>query len=612
MAADGSLGSFSGLDWAVVGGFLVLATLIGGPLAGKQKTLRDFFLGGRKLPWFAVCGSIVATEVSAVTLLIFPWVVYRPGGNITYLQHGVFGMVLARAIIAWLLVPAYYEREIYSPYDYMGARLGRGVKPMVTALFALGGVLAQSVRVLTTALVLDLLLRDALAPVEEALGVPSLALSIGVIGVVAVAWTFMGGIATVIWTDVILFLIFLATPIVALTVIAGKVDGGLETIAIAGQGAQKLRFFDFGTGLSTPDTFWAAVLGSTVLGLAVFGTDQMMAQRLFCCRSVREARLAIVVSSGSLLITVLVACVGIGLFAYYERNPLQGEALALFQKDGDRIFPIFILSAIGTGLKGLIVAGIFAAAISSLDSIMAALSQTVLSAAYLPWRERALRRRGIDPRAPEVEAAEGRRSVRVSRVLILVFGVLLCATAILMERASEDYRSILDLALSMAGYTGGALFAGFLLAFLRLGVDGSGYLWSAPLSVMTVFALAWTEPWKAPVCAAFAWGVLALWLVLRVLPELRRPGGASVEVLLRQTVYLLVGLVAVAWLARFGEVSVLGDVEGEPAWVLRRLTWPWLVPVGCTVAFVLGILLARPGASRAESAALASGAAARA
>lgn len=593
---DGSLGTFSALDWGIVGGFLVLATLIGGPLAGRQTSLRDFFLGGRKLPWYAVCGSIIATEVSAVTLIIFPWIVFQPGGDVTYLQHGVFGMVLARAIIAWFLIPAYFEREIYSPYDYMGARLGPRVKSLVSGLFALGGVLAQSVRVLTTALVLDLLLRDELRPVEEALGVPSLALAIGAIGVVAVLWTFMGGIATVIWTDAILFLIFLLTPIVALVVIAGRVDGGLETILVAGRGAQKLRFFDFDPSLARPDTFWAAVLGTTVMGVAVFGTDQMMAQRLFCCRSVREARLAIVVSAASLVITVLVACVGIALFTYYERFPLEGEALALFEENGNRIFPIFIVSVIGTGVKGLIVAGIFAAAISSLDSIMAALSQTVLSAVYLPYRERVLRRRGVDPRAPEVEAAEGRRSVRVSRGLVAVSGVLLCATALLMQRASEDYRSILDLALAMAGYTGGALFAGFLLAFLPLRVDGSGYLWSAPLSVMTVLAVAWSEPWTHAACWAFAWIALGAWVALRVLPELRRPDGVPAGTLLAQTTALLVGLAVVVWLSRFGDLTVLGEVEGDAAWVTGRVTWPWLVPIGGTVAFVLGVLLARPGA----------------
>jgi Na+/proline symporter len=590
---DGTFGSFQALDWGIVAGFLLLATLIGGPLAGRQSTIRDFFLGGRKLPWFAVCGSIIATEISAVTLISLPWVVFKPGGNITYLQLGVFGMVLARMIIAWKLVPAYFEREIYSPYDYMGARLGHGVKAMVSALFALGGVLAQSVRVLLTALVLELLIGAELQPFAERLGVPTLALSIGAIGIVAVLWTFIGGIATVIWTDLILFLVFLATPIIALVTLSNQIDGGFETILLAGSGAQKFTFFNFDTSPAEPYTFWASVIASTWMGLAIFGTDQMMAQRLFCCRNVRDARLAIVVSSGSILITMLVALVGVGLFAYYERVPLEGAALELFESNGDRIFPIFILTVVGTGLKGLIVAGVFAAAISSLDSIMAALSQTVLSAVYLPWRERTLLRRGAVPNSPETQASEDRRSLLVSRVLVVCFGVLLCLTALWMEEAREQYDSILDLALSMAGYTGGALFACFLLAFLKLKVDGSGFLWSAPLSVMTVFAVAWSEDWTASVCSVFAWACFGAWILLRVLPGFRRADISS-GTLLRQTVLLLFGLATVVWLSQWGELSVLGEVEGESAWVPRQVSWPWFVPIGCTVAFVYGYLLALP------------------
>ena len=108
-------GGFGALDWAVVLGFLVVTTVIGERMAGKQATVRDFFLGGRKLPWYAVAGSIIATEISAVTFISFPFVVFRPGGNLTYLQLGIFGLLLARVIVGYVLVPAYYEREIYRP-----------------------------------------------------------------------------------------------------------------------------------------------------------------------------------------------------------------------------------------------------------------------------------------------------------------------------------------------------------------------------------------------------------------------------------------------------------------------------------------------------------------
>ena len=133
-------GSFGALDWGVVGALLLITTWIGHRAAGRQESLRDFFLGGRRLPWYAVAASIVATEISAVTFISLPSVVAREGGDWTYLQIGLFGSLFARGLIAWLLVPAYYEREVFSPYDYMGAKLGEGVRRTATALFALGGI----------------------------------------------------------------------------------------------------------------------------------------------------------------------------------------------------------------------------------------------------------------------------------------------------------------------------------------------------------------------------------------------------------------------------------------------------------------------------------------
>ena len=132
-----------------------------------------------------------------------PFVVFRPGGDFTYLQLGVFGSLLARLIVGYVLVPAYYQREIYSPYDYMGNRLGQGVRKMTTGLFMLGGMLAQSSRVYLTAVVLEVILHGPLSGVSAALHVSPLTVSIWIIGIIAIVWTILGGITTVIWTDVI-------------------------------------------------------------------------------------------------------------------------------------------------------------------------------------------------------------------------------------------------------------------------------------------------------------------------------------------------------------------------------------------------------------------------
>ena len=217
---------FTWIDWAIVVGYLAFTTYLGAKLAGRQATIRDFFLGGRKLPWYAVSGSIIATEISALTFIGVPFLVFKPEGNFTYLQLGVFGSFFARIIVGYVLVPVYYKREIYSPYDYMGNQLGGRVRSMTTVLFAFGGMLAQSARVYLTAEVLLVVMRDQLTTLAGNTGIPALAWSIIIIGAVSVAWTLIGGITTVIWTDVILFLVFLLGAFVALGTIAVQLPGG--------------------------------------------------------------------------------------------------------------------------------------------------------------------------------------------------------------------------------------------------------------------------------------------------------------------------------------------------------------------------------------------------
>ncbi len=583
---------FTWVDWLIVVGYLVFTTWLGARMAGKQTTIRDFFLGGRKLPWYAVCGSIIATEISAVTFLIVPFIVFRPEGNFTYLQLGIFGSFLARVIVGYLLVPAYYEREIYSPYDYMGNKLGGHVRGMTTVLFALSGMLAQSARVYLTAEILVVVLRDQLESLSETLGLYPLAWAVMMIAVVAIAWTLIGGIATVVWTDAILFLVFLIGATVALCTVAGEIDGGLGEMFRAGFSAKesgswgKFTFFDFDTHPTKLYTIWTAVIASTWGGLGAYGTDQLLAQRMFCCKNQREARWAIITSASSQLVTITVALVGVGLYAYYQAKPLTGEALEIYQEKGDRIFPIFIVQVIPVGLKGLIIAGVFAAAVSSLTSILAALSQTIMSAFYIPLRERFLSKRRVfaseDAGAVSTDsAAEDRRSVLVGRLLVLFWGVVLAAMAFLSAAASEHYPSILDLALSMAGYAGGALLAGFALSFLPLNIDGRGFMYSGPLSVMCVFAMKWGQDWTHVICWVFAVILLLVW----VWQLMKEPGDWP------KTLFVAAGLALMLWVNYYGHWEGQPDADGNPTY--RTVSWPWQIPVGSTIAFVWGYLLAR-------------------
>lgn len=600
---------FGALDWGIVVAFFAFTTWLGARLAGKQATMRDFFLGGRQLPWYAVAGSIVSTEISAVTFVSVPSVVYKAGGDLTYLQFGLIGSFLARILVGVFLVPAYFKREIYSPYDYMGNHLGNGVRKVASAMFAVGGLLAQSSRIYLTALVLEMVLGpDILGPLSERTGLGTLELSIWTLGILSIAWTLVGGMATVIWTDVILFFVFLIGVLAALFIVVHRLDGGMTELIDAGAAAGKFRMLDFSTDPTREYTFWAALIAVTWWNTGTYGTDQLMAQRLFCCREPKSARWAMITSQVGQVITVLVMVLGIGLYAFYRQHPLSGDALAQATEKPDRIFPLFILSEVPSGISGLIVAGILAAAISGIDSIMAALSQTAMATIYQPMRLRKLKARGLD--APD--ATEERHQVFVGRVLVVVAGILLCLVAQSMETVARNYRSILDLALSLAGYTTGGMFAGFLLAFLPLKRDGFGFLWSAPLSVLLVFALVWhpdpaehlplLKQWKFMLCAIGGIVLLATWIASA------RRARAGLPWWLR-TVALVAGIALVLWAQQRGYFARTNPA-GAP--VAVSLAFPWLPPIGCVVALLWAVLLgnrtassaARPAADDATAATL--------
>ncbi len=616
-------------DWGVVVVYLALTTWLGAKMAGKQATIRDFFLGGRKLPWYAVSGSIIATEISAVTFVGVPYVVFASGGDFTYLQLGLIGTFLARIIVGYVLVPAYYEREIYSPYDYIGNRLGGNTRGVSTGLFMLGGMLAQSARVYLTALVLTVVLSTQLDWLSMHLGASPLAWAIILITIVAVIWTLIGGITTVIWTDVMLFIMFMLGAFIALGTVIVNLDGGFAEVLRAGWSVRadragpdevvhwwnwgKFTFFDFETRypeiFTKPYTMLAAVVAATWGSLHPYGADQLIVQRMFCCKSEKQARWAIISSTAGQMVTLTVMLVGVGLYAYYTqqvdeaatatevaRHPdfpmLSGEGLELFEKEPNRIFPIFIVDVIPVGLKGLLIAAIFAAAISSLTSILAALSQTVMSAFYIPLRQRVVAAAGkpTDTAAaaqPSEVSAEDRHSVFMGRVFVLLWGVVLAVFAYYVQAMSALFPEILNLALAMAGFAGGALLAGFFLGFLPLRIDGWGYQFAAPLSVLYIFAVVFHEPWANTVCWVAAVVLLVFWILMHALRSPSAPPRVPVVI---QLLLYLAGIAGMLWISYYGHFGI-EIVDGEP--VYTNLAWPWYVPVGSSVGFLLGWLLAR-------------------
>ena len=427
---------FTTLDWIVVFGYLGLTTWVGHVLSGKQSSIRDFFLAGRSLPWPAVSGSIIATEISGVTFIGVPGMVYAAQGDFTYLQWGI-GSIIARVLVGLFFVRVFYQREIYSPYDYMGDRLGEGVKRLATVIFSIGSILGQSVRVLVAALALKVV-----TPLD-------FHYCILIIGLFAVAWTLMGGMQTVIWTDVMQFLLFMAGAVLTLFWITGSIEGGWSAIFETAGDAGKFTLLNLSTDPAVGFTLWVAILAVPFQNLSAFGVDQLNAQRMFCCRNESDARKAIIASSAAILVTLLMLMVGAGLYTWYAQYD-PGEAMAnYFAKDSNIIYPSWITTTLPVGLRGLILAGIFAAAISSLDSILAALSQTTLS---------------IIKKKEELQDPDNRAQLlKLSRLLVVGWGIGLSIFAIGLDSLRGNVNMVV-LAFGMISYTTGPLLGMFLAA----------------------------------------------------------------------------------------------------------------------------------------------------
>lgn len=458
--------AFGWIDWSVVLVYMVFTTILGERLSGKQATIKDFFLGGKSLPWWAVTGSMIATEISALTFIGVPGGVYAAGGDWTYLQWGL-GSIIARFAVGYWLVPLYYEKEIYSPYDFMGDRLGEGVRRLVTGLFSLGAVLGASVRVVVTAVIL-----------RAVTGLDAIT-CIVVIGAFAVLWTFLGGMQTVIWTDVIQFCLFIFGGGLAFVWLVSAV-GWDQIVSLNGGFGEggKMCTFDFTTPFEDPAlkyTLWVGLFAMPFQNFAAFGIDQLNTQRMFCCGSAKDARKAMCWSSVSILITLLMLAVGSGLFAWYLQNPPNADLARAFAADSNNVFPAWIVTVVPTGLSGLILAGAFAAAISSLDSVLAALSQTSLSIFY--------GRKDLE------DESKGAQRVFQSRIAVCIWGAVLTLVTLGLWRIREvsPDSDLIGLAFGMVAYTFGPLLGVLLAAiFLRGKNVTPGLIVGSVLSILFV------------------------------------------------------------------------------------------------------------------------------
>jgi SSS family transporter len=555
--------TFTWQDWSVIAAYLLLSTLIGARLAGKQSSIRDFFLAGRKLPWWAITGSMIATEISAVTFVAVPTMSYAKPGNLTYIQWAA-GTILARIIIGLYFVPRYYEREIYSPYDYLERRLGLGVKKVTTGLFLVGAVLGQGARLYITAFVLSAITNLDLIS------------SIWIIGAFSVCWALLGGMTTVIWTDVIQFLVFTVGAVLALYWGVSVVPGGARAVIETAQAADKFRWFDGSTDLSMEYTIWIGLLAMPFMNLAALGTDQVMAQRIFCCRTQRDASKAIIASSIAVGVALLMLGVGIALFCYFRIYPFSSPEADLYNSNKNYLLPIFIVRAMPMGVRGLVVAAIFAAAISTLDGALTALAQTTLDLSAKARASSGRRRAGLFRRLLSNDIA-------ASRTLVVAWGVVLCLMAMACILIARNYANAVELAFALVGYTYGPMLGIFLLAFLPTGRDHSGLLWAVPMSILAIFGM-------------YVHGADGDWTLLeRNWPDWIVWIGAAVILLLilfrsqkspPRVAAIVAGTLVIVLLHRY-------RVE-LPDGTAKYLAFNWSYPIGTAMTFALGYCLGKP------------------
>jgi len=466
---------FSAIDYVVLLLYLVGITIFGMRFRRTQRTVKDYFIGSKNTSWVVISLSIVATETSTLTLIGVPALAYsvyaRPeqGGSLTYLQV-VFGYVVARFIISLLFIPAYFKGELLTAYELLKRRFGPQTKNFAASLFLIMRALAEGVRVYAASLVLSAVL-SASVP-----GLPHLWLwSIFIVGLLTLVYTFEGGIAAVIWTDLIQLVIYIGGSLLAAYMLLRLVPGGWSTVVETGQAANKFQMFSFSWDFNVPFTFWAGLLGGTFLTMASHGTDQLLVQRLLTCRNQRDSQKALILSGFVVLFQfALFLVIGVMLFAYAKYYPLNPQS-----PSNDDVFPLFIVERLPHIVKGLVIAAIFAAAMSNLSGSLNSLASTTVLDFYKPLA-------GRDKSDEQL--------LKLSRWFTALWGVVLIVIAVL----ASGWGSVFTAGLTIASLVYGPMLGAFLLGVLTKRANQVGVMTGMAVSLVTMLmvkiftSIAWT------------------------------------------------------------------------------------------------------------------------
>ncbi len=433
---------FTTIDYVIVVAYLIGVAAFGVLTGGKQTNTKDYFVGGRKIPWLIVSFAVVATETSAITFISIPGLAYLT--NLNFLQIAI-GYILGRIAIAFLFLPPYYRGELVTAYELLRTRFGEKTRNYASIVFLVTRTLATGVRLFTTAIPLAIIFQGY----KIFGGLPVVyvyAIAILVITIFTFIYTYTGGIKAVIWTDVIQMFIYIGGAAIALHVMLSHLPGGWNTVISTALGKGKLQFIHWGFSgglahfFTINYTFVASVLGGGFLSMASHGTDQLIVQRLLATDSLRSSQKAVIASGFFVALQFLFfLIIGLALYAFYNASPF---------KTGDQIFPKFIVEQLPSGISGIIVAGLLASAMGSLSGSINSLASSTLIDLYKPY---------FGKKNSEAE------DLRLSKLFSLIWTLILVATAFIFIKSNE---SVIEIALSIASVTYGGLLGTFLLGVL--------------------------------------------------------------------------------------------------------------------------------------------------
>ena len=456
---------FSAIDFFIVFVYLVGITAFGAHFRKDQHTIKDYFLGGRTAPWWAIALSIVSAETSTLTIIGTPALAY--GSNLAFLQL-VFGYLVARILLSLLFIPQYFSGEFYTAYQLIQRRFGARLRSLTAGVFLVTRALAEGVRVFAISIV-----------VSVVLGTGEMT-SVILITLLTLFYTFEGGMSAVIWTDVIQMFIYVAGTLVVVFMALHRIPGGwAEVTAVAAAAGGKFRVLDFTLSLTKTYTFWAGLLGGTFLTMASHGTDQLMVQRLLAARNQRQS-VAALLSSGVVILFqfTLFLTVGVLLYVFYQKFPPRVPFSNL-----DRLFPTFVVNELPSGISGLVIAAVLAAAMSNLSAALNSLASSTVVDFYGPMRRQAI---------------DDRHRLWVSRLATLAWGGVMIVLGIV----ASGWGSVLEAGLTIASITYGGLLGIFLLGLQTKRANSNGATVGLFIGLATMLAVKFLTP------VAWTWYVL--------------------------------------------------------------------------------------------------------